>query len=163
MIFVMIIGHRNYSLKVRSIFCLILDCYSFETMVWCMLTYIHIYYIYTYYIHTYTYIYIYIYIHIYIYIYISCVLLFILCTFYFRDRSIDAKFGIFFIIGKYIVACYAFLVLMFSNDTKSNILDLRPCNGQYLLPKVLLMCSLSHYSVCQRDFSWKIIYRKFKT
>ena len=75
----------------------------------------------------------------------------------------DTKFGIFFIIGKYIVACYAILVLMFSNDTKSNIINVRPRNGQYLLPKVLLMCSLSHYSVRQKDFSLKIIYTKFKT
>ena len=97
------------------------------------------------------------------YIYIYPVYCFLHYTLYFPDQSIDAKFGIFFIIGKYIVACYAFLVLMFSNDTKSNILDLRPCNGQYLLPKVLLMCSLSHYSVHQKDFLLKIIYRKFKT
>ena len=34
--FVGIIIHGNYSLKVRSIFCLIWGCYDFETMVWCM-------------------------------------------------------------------------------------------------------------------------------
>ena len=33
----------------------------------------------------------------------------------------NAKFHIFFILGKYIVTCYA-IFLMFSNDTKSNII-----------------------------------------
>ena len=74
----------------------------------------------------------------------------------------DAKFGVFFKIGTYIVKCYVILVLMFSNNTKSNIIYLRPCKGHYLLPKVSLTCSLSHYSVCQKDFLLKIIYRKFK-
>ena len=73
----------------------------------------------------------------------------------------DAKLGIFFILDEYIVACYAILILKFSNDTKSNIIYLRPRNGQYLLSKVLLTCSLSHYSVHQKDFSLKIIYREF--
>ena len=40
--FVGIISCSNYSLKVKSIFCLISGCYDFETMVWCMLVYIYI-------------------------------------------------------------------------------------------------------------------------
>ena len=44
---------------------------------------------------------------------------------------------------------------MFCNDTKSNIVYLRPCNDQYLLSKVLLTCFLSHYSVCQKDFPFE--------
>ena len=55
------------------------------------------------------------------------------------------------------------LVLMFSNDTKSNIIYLRPCNDQYLLSKVLSIGYLSHYSVREKDFVLKIIYREFKT
>ena len=33
----------------------------------------------------------------------------------------DAKFSILFLIGKFIVACYAILVLIFSNDTKLSV------------------------------------------
>ena len=65
----------------------------------------------------------------------------------------DAKFGIFFTIKKHIVPRCVVLVLMFSND----MIYLRPCHGQHLLPKVLLMCSLSVYSVRQKDFASKII------
>ena len=75
----------------------------------------------------------------------------------------DAKLGIFFIIGKSIVLCYVILVLIVSNDTKSSMIYVRPRNGQYLLPKVFLTYFLSHYSVCQKEVSLKIIYKKFIT